>query len=66
MRGWRSHPLADGRLWVHVAALIAIATGLVDVWYFHTMHRALDLVLVLSGLAVTCANAGVSFTQETK
>jgi hypothetical protein len=51
---------------VHVAALIAIAIGLVDVWYFHTMHRALDLVLVLSGLAVTCANARVSFTQQTK
>ena len=38
-------------LWVHLAAMIAIAIGLADLWYFHTFARDSDLLFVVGGLA---------------
>lgn len=38
-------------LWVHLAALLAIALGAVDLWYFHSFSRDTELLFIVGGLA---------------
>jgi hypothetical protein len=37
--------------WVHLAGVIAIAIGLVDLWNFHAFARDSDLLFIIGGFA---------------
>jgi len=37
--------------WVHLAGLIAIAVGLVDLWYFRQLSHDTELLLMVGGFA---------------
>ena len=47
----------DGKAWLHVAALVAIAIGVVDLWAFRRIPEGVDLTLILDGLAAMGLNA---------
>jgi hypothetical protein len=40
----------DAGVWAHVAALIAIAIGLTDLWGFHRLQVEIDLGIILAAL----------------
>jgi len=42
--------------WLHVAALISIAVGLLDVWWRHALQHDLDVSLLLGGLGALGLN----------
>jgi hypothetical protein len=48
--------LIDGTIWLHVAALIAVAIGLVDLWWFRPLQHDPDVALMLGGLGALGLN----------
>lgn len=54
-------------LWIHAAGLIAIALGLVDLWYFHALAHDTDLLFVIGGFAgmgLKIANGSTAALRE--
>jgi len=54
----------DGKAWLHVAALVAIAIGVVDLWAFRRIASGLDLTLILDGLAAMGLNAAFNMGRS--
>jgi len=38
-------------LWVHLAAIIAVSVGLIDLWLFHQLSHDTELLLIVGGFA---------------